>query len=196
MVIDLDSSFRKDFARLKGFLTSDSDKVRRPYAPAESEYPRRTVFAATVKDENFLVDHTGNTRWWTLPLTAINYEHGIDMQQVFAQLALDLEKGAQWWLTKEEEKQLEDCNSEHRSNSVLRDKLMGVLDLERVGDAGCEYMSTTDLFEKLGVLSPKNGDAKEMTGILRELLGPSKKVKGAQKWRIPFREPEEDIVSL
>ena len=36
---------------------------------------------------------------------AINFEHGIDMQQLFAQLAVDLEKGEQWWLTPEEEAQ-------------------------------------------------------------------------------------------
>lgn len=45
---ELDSSFRKDLARLKGFLTDDTDRVRRPYDRRESSYPRRTVFAATV----------------------------------------------------------------------------------------------------------------------------------------------------
>ena len=73
---ELDSSFKKDVARLKGVLTSDSDKVRRPYARTESEYPRRTVFFATVNDNNFLVDSTGNTRWWTIPLASIKYQHG------------------------------------------------------------------------------------------------------------------------
>jgi predicted P-loop ATPase len=98
---ELDSSFKKDVARLKGVLTSDSDKVRRPYA--KTEYQRRTVFCATVNEENFLVDSTGNTRFWTLPLVSINYAHGIDMQQVFGQLALDVMAGAQWWLTPDED---------------------------------------------------------------------------------------------
>ena len=190
---ELDSSFRKDFARLKGFLTSDSDKVRRPYARTESEYPRRTVFFATVNDENFLVDHTGNTRWWTIPLEAINYEHGIDMQQVFAQLAEDLDKGGHWWLTKDEEQLLETCNSEHRTNSVMRDLLMNRIDLAKINAPGNVYRSTTELFEDMGIKSPKNGDAKELTGILRELLGASKKINGAQKWRIPLRKPEQDF---
>jgi predicted P-loop ATPase len=128
---ELDSSFKKDFARLKGFLTNDSDKVRRPYARTESEYPRRTVFFATVNDENFLVDHTGNTRWWTLPVESINFEHRIDMQQVFAQLAQDLLADKQWWLTKEEEQQLETHNSLHRTNSVLRERLLDAIDLTR-----------------------------------------------------------------
>ena len=45
---ELDSSFKKDIARLKGFLTSNSDKVRKPYGRTNSEYPRKTVFYATV----------------------------------------------------------------------------------------------------------------------------------------------------
>jgi len=185
---ELDSSFRRDFARLKGFLTSDSDKIRRPYARTESEFGRRTVFFATVNDENFLVDHTGNTRWWTLPLVAINFEHGIDMQQLFAQLAVDWALGAEWWLTKDEEQLLESCNSEHRTTSVIRDRLNEIFNLDRIGAVGLKAMSTTELFEILGMEKPRNGDAKEMTEILRELLGPSKRINGTQKWRMPFRE--------
>ena len=100
---ELDSSFRKDIARLKGFITSDRDKVRRPYGRTDSAYQRRTVFCATVNDPNFLVDDSGNTRWWTIPVTSINYDHGIDMQQVFAQLAVDFDKGVYFIHRKEDE---------------------------------------------------------------------------------------------
>ena len=185
---ELDSSFRKsDVSRLKGVLTSDSDKVRRPYAKSESEYQRRTIFAATVNEENFLVDHTGNTRWWTLPLVSIDFEHGVDMQQLFAQLALDFHAGAQWWLTKAEEALLEKHNSEHRSVSLMRDRLMKILDLSRIGQPDNPSMGTVDMLEKLGYDHPTNGDTKELTAVLRELLGNSKKVNGTQKWRIPLR---------
>ncbi|MBK8318457.1 MAG: hypothetical protein IPL05_07660 [Betaproteobacteria bacterium] len=40
---ELDSSFRKDIARPKGLITSDTDKVRLPYHRRDSEFPRRTV---------------------------------------------------------------------------------------------------------------------------------------------------------
>ncbi len=43
---ELDSSFRKDVARLKGFITSDNDRVRRPYGRRECDYPRQTLFVA------------------------------------------------------------------------------------------------------------------------------------------------------
>ncbi|WBH15316.1 virulence-associated E family protein [Sphingomonas radiodurans] len=95
---ELDSSFKKDLARLKGFLTDDTDRVRRPYDRRESSYPRRTVFAATVNEHQFLQDPTGNTRFWTIPVARLDWQHGIDMQQVFAQLATEVEAGAPWWL--------------------------------------------------------------------------------------------------
>ena len=192
---ELDSSFKKDVARLKGVLTSNSDKVRRPYAKTESEYQRRTVFCATVNEENFLVDSTGNTRWWTLPLVSIDYAHGIDMQQVFAQLAVDIQNGAQWWLTNDEEKLLEKHNSQHRSISLVRDRLMEIVDLNRIGEPGLPAMGTVETFSKMGIAYPSNGDTKELTAILREIFGTSKKHGGTQKWRIPLRKPD-DIVAF
>ena len=192
---ELDSSFKKDVARLKGFLTSNTDKVRRPYARTESEYARRTVFFATVNDANFLVDHTGNTRWWTLPVVHINYQHGIDMQQVFAQLASAYRDGDEWWLSPEEEQLLEAHNQDHRSNSVLRDLVLEYVDLERPIDTKDQYMSTTELFKVFEIKNPKNADAKELTAILREFFGEPKKIKGTMRWRIPERRSAREFVS-
>lgn len=76
---ELDSSFKKDVARLKGFITNDFDKIRLPYDRKESNYQRRTVFCATVNASEYLVDQTGNSRFWTIPCKSINYEHGIDI---------------------------------------------------------------------------------------------------------------------
>ena len=112
---ELDSSLKKDVARLKGFITSDRDKLRKPYGRADSEYQRRTVFCASVNDEAFLVDPTGNTRFWTIPVTKINYQHTIDMQQLFAQIARDFDNGMDWWLDHYEESLLEECNQGKRS---------------------------------------------------------------------------------
>ncbi len=140
---ELDSSFRKDIARLKGFLTSDRDKVRKPYGRTDSEYPRRTVFCATVNENNFLIDHTGNSRWWTLPVTKIDYAHGIDMQQLFAQILVDLEKGEIWWLSATEEQELERYNSDHRNISAIRERVISALDLERMSQPDLPAMTAT-----------------------------------------------------
>lgn len=184
---ELDSSFRKDIARLKGFLTSDYDKVRRPYGKTDSEYPRRTVFCATVNENDFLVDPTGNSRWWTIPIVKINYQHGIDMQQVFAQLAVEYEEGAQWWLTQEEEKLLEQQNKDHRAISVIRERVLDMIDLDRINEGNLPAMAPIELLLEIGINHPTNQQCKECASLLRELFGEPKKIKGHNKWRVPLK---------
>lgn len=187
---ELDSSFKKDIARLKGFLTSDRDKVRRPYGRSDSEYPRRTVFCATVNDDHFLVDSTGNSRWWTIPVIAVNYQHGIDMQQLFAELATHFENGMQWWLTSEEEALLEFHNKKHRAVSVIREHILDALDLDRINENGLSAMTATQVLQRIDVKYPTNAQSKEAASVLRELLGDHKRINGANKWRIPFKKPD------
>lgn len=193
---ELDSSFKKDISRLKGFLTSDFDKVRQPYARKASVYPRQTVFIATVNQPDFLRDDTGNSRWWTIPATKINYEHGIDMQQLFAQLAVDLNKGKKWWLTQEEEAQLNSCNIEHQSVSVIRERLLEYLDPDLIGKDGNPAMTASKVLAELGVKNATNSQCRECGAILRELLGDPKKIRGLQKWRIPRKRDNSPLSSF
>lgn len=187
---ELDSSFKKDIARLKGFLTSDRDKVRRPYARTDSEYPRRTVFIATVNDHDFLPDSTGNSRWWTIPVIKVNYEHGIDMQQLFSQLAIDFGKGEQWWLTQDEESLLEEFNKSHRTVSAIRERVLDAVELDRVNDTNLPAMTATELLRGIGIKHPTNPQSKECATVLREFFGESKRIHGLNKWRVSLKRQE------
>ena len=184
---ELDSSMKRDVARIKGVLTRDSDKVRAPYARTESEYPRRTVFVATVNQSQFLVDDTGNSRFWTIPLTSINHEHKIDMQQLFAQLAVGFRAGEQWWLDADEEAQLEDQNKHHRTTSAIGDRLMSFLDIDRIGEAGLPAKTPTEVLIELGYTHPTNPQMKECAAFLREHCGPPKRINGQNRWRVPVK---------
>jgi len=193
---ELDGSLRRDIARLKGLLTADQDRIRRPYGRTESEYARRTVFCATVNDSNFLVDPTGNSRWWTIPVVAIDYAHTIDMQQVWAQVRCEYEAGVKWWLATEEEALLSGQNAQHRTESVVRDGLLAHIDTDRIGTSGLTAMTSTEVLKLIGIEHPTNAQSKECCGALRELLGESKRIQGQQKWRVPVRvldlTPEDD----
>ena len=181
---ELDSSFRKDLARLKGFLTDKWDKVRRPYAMCEAEYPRRTVFCASVNESNFLIDPTGNTRFWTIPVTLINYKHEIDMQQLFAQVVVEYNKGERWWLEPSEEQELESFNKAHRSISVIQEKLLAVIDTERANDDKLPAYTAVQMLKEIGIDNPTNPQCKECYTVLRELFGEPKRIRGLNKWRI------------
>ncbi|OYX56008.1 MAG: hypothetical protein B7Y86_11205 [Brevundimonas subvibrioides] len=183
---ELDSSFKKDIARLKGFLTDDTDRVRRPYDRRESSYPRRTVFAATVNEHQFLQDPTGNTRFWTIPVASLNWRHRIDMQQVFAQLAEEVEDGETWWLADDEERLLHELNSRHSTASPVAEQLAERVDIDRIGAKGLDAMSATEVLEWLG-FPLTNPMAREAGAALRNLLGEPKKINGTMKWRVPVR---------
>lgn len=186
---ELESSLNKDTARLKSCISGTRDAIRRPYARAISEYERHTIFSATVNDPYFLVDDTGNTRWWTISVTSINYEHGINMQQVFAQLAITFKEGEPWWLTQEEEQQLEEHNKHHRRVSVIRDWVVEAIDLDLPPESR-QALTPTEVLQKIGFNKPTNPQAKECAGVLREYLGEPKISRGRNKWRVPLRKDQ------
>lgn len=192
---ELDSSLKKDIARLKGFITDTTDKIRRVYASADSEYPRRTVFCASVNDAAFLVDQTGNSRWWTIAVTGVRHEHEIDMQQLFAQVAGLYKGGEQWWLTSEEEALLTAQNMNYVVVNAINAALTDAIDLERVGEEGLPAMTPTMLLQALRYDRPTNTQCKDTAAFLRMNIGESKRIKGRDMWRIPLRQDLADAVS-
>lgn len=184
---ELDSSFKRDIGKIKGFLTLDRDILRRPYGRGEVEFQRRTVFAATVNDYHFLLDPTGNNRWWTIAVESLNFKHDIDMQQLFAQLALDFDAGVEWWLTPEEEKQLNAYNLQHRSVSVVKERILEAINLEALADAPRQAMTAIEVLTLSGINHPTNAQCKECGSVLRELFGPPRRIQGRDRWRVPLK---------
>lgn len=184
---ELEGSLRRDQARVKGMLTASQDKVRRPYARLESTYPRRTVFCATVNDAKFLMDQTGNSRWWTVPVTAVNFKHGIDTQQLFAQIAVAFYQGAQWWLNDEDERLLEMQNKAHRAVSATRELVLDRVNLNPRG-AFATDLTASALLNEIGIDRPTDREAKECAAVLREHLGQPQRIAGRDTWRVSLKD--------
>jgi putative DNA primase/helicase len=184
---ELDSSFKRDVSRLKGFLTNDCDKLRLPYAWSPIELRRKTVFAASVNEMNFLVDATGNSRFWTIPVVKLDYEHTIDMQQLFAQLALEVDAGAPWWLTPEEEALLEEHNARFKAVSVIEERLLEQLEQE---PGKPQNMTAIEVLRAIGIMNPGNQQCRECGTFLRARYGPPKRVNGRDRWKVPLKAPE------
>jgi predicted P-loop ATPase len=61
---------RKHAGQVKAFLTTQSDLFRAPYGKAVENNPRRGIIVgSTNRTEGFLVDDTGNRRFWVIPCT-------------------------------------------------------------------------------------------------------------------------------
>ena len=61
---------KKHAGQVKGFLSQSTDMFRVPYGKATEAFPRRGIIVgSTNRDSGFLVDETGNRRFWVIPVT-------------------------------------------------------------------------------------------------------------------------------
>ena len=170
---ELDGTFRKaDIARLKSYITEDTDKTRFAYARKNSVLKRRTVFAATVNDPNFLMDDTGNRRWWTLHVLSIDWNHGIDIRQVWAEVYHIWERGEQYWLNSEEFEGLNTHNKDHEQIDPLEESLHTFYDFsEGWENKPKKWLSATEVLKSVGIIKPSRYEATKMGKTLTKLTG-------------------------
>ena len=70
---EIDTTFKfADMGMLKAFITKSFDEYRLPYGREDEQSARRANFAATVNGDKFLIDKTGNRRFWTVSIESIN----------------------------------------------------------------------------------------------------------------------------
>ena len=168
---ELDATLKRDVARFKAFITNQYDVFRKVYAHEDSKFPRRTIFCGSVNDREFLVDHTGNVRFWTIPVVSMNYNHNIDMQQLWAEVAVLYKNGEKWWLNQQEEKELEELNKNHLKTSVLEEMLTEkfVFDEHQFKSQSFVRKNATELLTELGYTQLKTGQLREIVQVLEKL---------------------------
>ena len=186
---ELDATFRKaDIARLKSHITNDIDDVRRPHAVRNSKMIRRTVYAATVNESRFLVDTTGNRRWWTVSVTEpINTRHGLDMQQIWREIYEMYLMGESPTLLEHEMKQLNDINKEFEFLDPFEEKL------EMHFDWDCpdrQLMTSTQVLADIGYDKPSKSETTRMGILLKNKNIP----RGTGRGRNSFYLPRSNFV--
>ena len=115
------------------------------------------------------------------------------MQQLFAQVAEIYESGEQWWLTREEETMLEAQNKFHGRVSLIREQLMDIIDFNKVGQANLPAMTASQILKFLPISNPSNSTFKEIHNVLREFLGPPKRINGNMTFRFPTKDHGQDL---
>lgn len=197
---ELDGNYRKvDINELKGWLTKADDELRQVFAKRHSLFKRRTVFAATVNDDKFLVDATGNRRWWTIPVLSIDYQHTLDMQQVLAEVYELYADGEQWHLTKAEEAVLNRLNAKHEVVRPMEELLESffVFDSTPANDADVFGLNPTLISRFLGLKFEGNQvKLNDMGKAIRKLTGQNEPAscrgvdgKPLKGWKLVPRDP-------
>lgn len=168
---ELDATFRRsDIAALKSFITRNHDKLRRPYDKTESSFPRRTVFFGSVNEENFLHDPTGNRRYWTIRVEDIDHKHGLDMQQVWAEFDVMLQRGEEFYLTFDEMLQLNQRNAEHEVIEPIAEMIQRSFDWE-APHLAWKMLTATQVVIELGIKNPSQRDVRSAAKAIKDITG-------------------------
>jgi hypothetical protein len=140
---DLQSLSKTRVTTMKAFITRQVDRFRPPYGKNLIDTPRRSVLAGTTNEKGYLVDETGNRRFW--PVACGDEEEGspaiaqrlqalrADVDQLWAEAVVAYDAGEPWWLTTTEEVRLSRCVQEER---VVENPLALMLERRL---AGVEY---------------------------------------------------------
>jgi putative DNA primase/helicase len=167
---ELDATFRKaDINQLKAFVSNTEDIIRRPYARQESKYSRRTVFFASVNDPQFLNDPTGNRRFWTVDCDSIDFNHDIDMQQLWAEVYELYKAGESWLPTAEDIRALNEHNKQFEAVDPIEEKIEDYFGWDKGADEVVSIpMNATEVCQKIGYEKPTKSDANTASRILRK----------------------------
>jgi len=99
---EIDTLFQpKKYSAFKQLLDENTNKMVMPYGRQAVTMIRRTVFIGSTNRDDFLVDHTGNRRIAIIPTESLDYDHTIDLDQLWAHVMhwYDEDK-EKWWLEK------------------------------------------------------------------------------------------------
>ena len=147
---ELESTLRKDIEKLKAFLTAPTDEIRVPYGHSATISPRRTSYGATCNSTEFLIDTSGNRRFWVVPVTDINLNAlgKLDIIQLWKEIqAIVQSEGLQSFrLTKEEQQALAERNSHHTRKIKAQMEIEDILSMtdEKHFSIVNEYQTITE----------------------------------------------------
>lgn len=153
------ATIKKEFVNeLKNFITEKKDTYRTPYAIEVREVPRMTVYMATVNDDTFLKDETGDRRFWVIPVDDIVYPHGVDIDLLWGEItSLVLDGKEVHYFKKEEIKQVMRSNEKYQSISDVEQLLIDALIWDAPKDEWV-YLTSSEICMALGLPNNKNNN--------------------------------------
>lgn len=188
---ELDTTFKKTaVGSLKAFLSQMVDEYRLPYSREWLKRPRCTSFCASVNDDEFLQDTTGNRRFATLWVDRCNPMHGVNMQQFWAQVHSWWKAGEQWWLTDAEMAQQIEHNEKFQSPDGIVDMLNAQVE-KREADPErycieCSVLAA-DIAQLLGLRAEDRAIGRRVADALRQVVGHKQNLRkrggGPKAWK-------------
>ena len=130
-----------------------------------SDLPRIASFIGTSNEKSLLTDETGSRRFLCIEVEKPIDCSPIDYSQLYAQLKFELESGKRYWLSKEEEQEIQVHNRAYYRHSPEEEAFYKVFTLPKEGESGVN-MTATDIFNALQKRFPKI-----MQGVKAQKMG-------------------------
>ena len=182
---EIESTFKSDINALKGFITKRTDIFRVPYGRTAEKLPRRTNFIGTCNSDEYLIDETGNRRYWTVNINGrIDLEalEKFDMLQLYLQIyENDAKNNIQGFrLTWEETQRLAARNSKHEKPLKAESEIKDILYKAENDSNHFVYEEMTATEFKLIYMSLRNYSVNQIGTALRKcgLMPNEKKISG------------------
>lgn len=150
---EIERTMRTSPEELKAFVTQARDEYRLAYAREDVQEPRHANLGATANSQDFLIDITGNRRFWTIPIDkkidrAKLFQ--LDAAQVWAQIAADMKTMSYaemqncFRLTPDEQSQLEKRNGHYRAALRGQDEVEDLFAMVESGKYVIKYVTLTE----------------------------------------------------
>ncbi len=166
---ELSQFSRTEIETIKAYLTRKTDKYRPPFGRNELEIPRQCVFAGSTNSDGYLIDSTGNRRFWPVKVGAIKTSLLLqDRDQLWAEAYVRYLGGEAWHMT---DQRIIAMQREQAADRVVSDPWR--VDVMKIlNDHGQNDITAGEVLSKMLDLRPTDrhkGNAARVSGIMREL---------------------------
>ena len=126
---------------LKNLMQMKKVNYRKCFKAYYSDLPRIASFIGTSNEKSLLADETGSRRFLCIEVEKPIDCSPIDYTQLYAQLKFELESGKRYWLSKEEEEEIQLHNRAFYRHSPEEEAFFKVFALPKDGEPCTELMS-------------------------------------------------------
>jgi len=136
---------------LKSLMSQDMMDLRQHYGKRNESIKRRASFCGSINDSQFLEDQTGSRRWLVVKVDDIDYEAQlkIPIDKIWAQAYALYKSGFQYWLTKEENKEISLKNQRFQVERADDFYILRALEPCEKTDPGRLFRTTTEIHNML-----------------------------------------------
>lgn len=145
---------RENINAFKNFITQSIDVQRKMWSTTILEQPRKSIFYGTTNKREFLIDDTGESRFWVIPISKVDFEKLKEFQRehcimMWGEVQHNLKQGnVVPYLTPAELLQLEKYNSKHKKQSSTE---LLILDwLDDLPESEWEEWTVTEVNKAIG----------------------------------------------